>query len=250
MIHNEQEYRTMLQVEQKLWWYRVLYKKIHCAVKGLPAEARILDIGCGTGGVIQSLLDAGFPHTSGIDVSPFSIKVCQERGLPALSADVRSYLKAQADNSLDVMLFIDSLTYTEEIEHEQIIKDCYRVLKPGGKIILNSAALQAFRGIHDDHVATLCRLNKQSYRRYAAAAGLHVSKMHYWPFVLGIPIYFIRTFQRYQMKKGKDIALKTDLEMPPAWLNECFYQLTMAERFIQRFSLFGSSLFAEFRKPV
>lgn len=251
MIHNEQEYRTMFDLERRLWWYRVLYKKILQSLKYLPKDAPILDIGCGTGGVIQYLMEQGFQQVRGIDVSPVSIKVCQERGLPAEAAEAWAYLKSLPDHSLQVILFIDSLTYTEESTHEQIIKECARVLTPGGKIILNSAALEAFRGIHDEHVATLCRLNKQSYKRYAAAAaGLCLSTMHYWPFFLGVPIYFIRSLQRYKMRKGKAVTLKTDLEMPAAWLNECFYQLTRAERFLQRFSLFGSSLFAEFTKPV
>lgn len=250
MIHNEQEYRTMFDLELRLWWYRVLYEKIKKSLLGMPRNSEILDIGCGTGGIIKYLMDLGFQKTRGIDISPVSIKVCNERGLPAESADAFSYLKGLKDSSLDAILFIDSFTYISVEKQNEVIKECYRVLRPNGRLILNSAALKVFRGIHDEHVGTVCRLNKKNYRAYSAASGLSITKMHYWPFLLGVPILILRTIQRYKLKNNKNVEWKTDLEMPPHWLNELFYRLTKTEEYFSGLSIFGSSLFGVFVKSA
>jgi len=240
----------MFDLELRLWWYRVLYEKIKKSLQGMSRNSEILDIGCGTGGMLKYLMDQGFQQVRGIDVSPMAIKVCSERGLPAESADAGSYLKGLKDNSLDAILFIDSLTYFSVEKQIEVIKDCYRVLKPNGRLVLNSAALKAFRGIHDEHVGTVCRLSKKNYREYSATSGLNIKKMHYWPFVLGVPIFILRTIQRYKLKNNKNVEWKTDLEMPPHWINELFYRLTKTEEYFSGLSIFGSSLFGVFVKSA
>ncbi|HNL92918.1 MAG TPA: hypothetical protein PKH01_08465, partial [Pseudomonadales bacterium] len=52
------EYRLMDTLEGSFWWYRALHAVVAQRVAGLslPASAKILDAGCGTGGMLAHLL--------------------------------------------------------------------------------------------------------------------------------------------------------------------------------------------------
>ncbi len=57
-----------------------LTKKIFAEIK-LPKDAKILDLGCGTGRTIINFKSWGYDNTIGIDNSPASIQICSNRGL-------------------------------------------------------------------------------------------------------------------------------------------------------------------------
>ena len=56
-------------------------------LQNMDTESKILDVGCGTGLLVNALLQQGFRHTRGIDLSVNQIAVAQRRGLPCTHAD-------------------------------------------------------------------------------------------------------------------------------------------------------------------
>jgi len=57
-----------------------LTKKMLAEIK-LPKDAKILDLGCGTGRTIINFKSWGYKNIIGIDNSPASIQICSNRGL-------------------------------------------------------------------------------------------------------------------------------------------------------------------------
>jgi 2-polyprenyl-3-methyl-5-hydroxy-6-metoxy-1,4-benzoquinol methylase len=83
MISNFKEYEKMAFVEKKLWWYRILHEKVLKSVidNQIPKKDFILDLGCGTGGLLEKLIALGYNNVKGIDTSDFAIDFCKKKVL-------------------------------------------------------------------------------------------------------------------------------------------------------------------------
>jgi len=98
-------------------------KKIRHFLDPIPKDARILEIGCGSGWVGQYLKQRGWKDYVGLDLSApadvvGSIKDWRNLGLAAGSFDV-------------ILAF-------EVVEHVDCFQECYDLLKPGGRLLLTS----------------------------------------------------------------------------------------------------------------
>ncbi len=83
------EHDLLRAVEDAHWWHRTLRAQV---LRVLPPHARVLDAGCGTGGMLSVLHDH---DAHGIDASPSAIQHCQQRDdhvqPGVLGAEISSY---------------------------------------------------------------------------------------------------------------------------------------------------------------
>ncbi len=103
---------------------------------GLPAGARMLDIGCAWGGFALLARKHLGLDVVGLDRYAGLVAAAQSRGIPAFQTDVEREGIPLAGSSLDVVWF-DSV-----IEHlydpTTALSEIYRVLKPDGFLLLGS----------------------------------------------------------------------------------------------------------------
>lgn len=96
----------------------------------------ILDVGCGTGTVLRMILDEK-PQVKayGLDLSESMLQKAKEK-LPKRVELVWGEAEALPyDNKrFDIVLMVESLNYTTN--PGQATKEAYRVLKPGGKLVI------------------------------------------------------------------------------------------------------------------
>jgi predicted TPR repeat methyltransferase len=94
-------------------------------------NARIYDIGCGTGLTCVFLHQQGYRALDGIDLSPDMVRVAENRGIyqDVLLGDVNQPL-AVADNSYDAA--ISSGTFTHGHVGPGPLQEIFRILRPGG----------------------------------------------------------------------------------------------------------------------
>ncbi|MFY9620807.1 MAG: class I SAM-dependent methyltransferase [Pyrinomonadaceae bacterium] len=103
---------------------------------GLPAEAKILDLGCGTGDPItKHLVNRGFRVTC-IDESLEMLKFAQQTVLKAkfIHADM---VDLELDDKFDGAIAWDSMFHVERKHHAAIYQKISRVLKTGGRFMLS-----------------------------------------------------------------------------------------------------------------
>jgi 2-polyprenyl-3-methyl-5-hydroxy-6-metoxy-1,4-benzoquinol methylase len=95
-------------------------------------QKRLLDVGCGDGSHIRQLVDLGWRMAEGIDTDQRAVEIARERGV-----EVR--LGTLASSPYPASTF-DVVTMSHVIEHVHdpvgLLKDCHRILKPGGELLL------------------------------------------------------------------------------------------------------------------
>ena len=97
-----------------------------------------MDLGCGDGNSCY-YFSKHFPGVAleGIDISEASVAVAAARGIA--HAQFKAYNGAHIpypDNSFDLCLIATVLHHIPHAAHPALLKEVYRVLKPGGKIYI------------------------------------------------------------------------------------------------------------------
>ncbi len=111
--------------------YFALYK-IGCLERaGVPAHAKVLDFGCGTGN-LTAPLSARMPHVHGYDPSPESLKVARER---APSATLHERIE-DAPHDFEVAVLSGVLHHVSVPERLDLMKRVYDHLRPGGRVFV------------------------------------------------------------------------------------------------------------------
>ncbi len=101
------------------------------AAAGLPAGARLLDLGCARGDFLAYARDAGF-EVVGVDLNPALATAARARGFTVHTGDLRS---------LDLAA-VDAVTLWDVIEHVDdpvaVLAACREAVRPGGLVLFHT----------------------------------------------------------------------------------------------------------------
>lgn len=101
----------------------------------LPRDAQVLDLCCGSGQATQYLIEL-FPNVVGLDASPRSIQRATQNVPQATFVEGWAERMPFENERFDVVHTSAALHEMEPNQLRQIIKEVYRVLKPGGVFAL------------------------------------------------------------------------------------------------------------------
>lgn len=166
------EYDLMRAVEDHHWWYRSLHDFVGARV---GAASRVLDVGCGTGGMLALLPRA---RSAGVDLSTAALAHARGRGLTALSRASACSLPF-ADESFDAVLALDLLYHRDVGEEATALAECRRVVRRGGRMMIHAAAYCWLYGGHDRAVHGSRRYTASRIRELVLGAGLEVVELTY-----------------------------------------------------------------------
>jgi SAM-dependent methyltransferase len=246
------EYHRMAMLEATMWWYRALHAQLLTRIRrqALPARARLLDAGCGTGGLLTRLAGT-FPglQLSGLEYDAEAAGLARgklgggpEREILVGSVNAMPY----ADGQFDLVVSADVLCHAA-VDETAALREFHRCLKPGGRLLLNLPAYQWMASAHDAHVHNARRYTAGQAGEMVAAAGFGAVSCGYWNSLL-FPLMLLH---RLTAGKGRD-GSGSDVKPFPAWQDRLFYAVTAAERRLDDFGLrlpFGGSVWVEARKP-
>lgn len=245
MLSSAAEYRRMAAAESRHWWYRSLHEQVVEALRLYcpPADPEILDAGCGTGGMLRYLANRGYTCARGFDLSADAVRHCREHGLDVYQDNLDGFAARLDRHCLDAVISNDTMVYVDAGARRRFVAGCARVLRPGGVLIANAAALEAFRGIHDIAVGARFRLDRGAVRAMFEGGPWQIRCSRYWPFLLTPVIYVVRLRQRILLRRRPGLEARSDLDLPPRWLNALLHELTTLERRVPVPMPWGSSLF-------
>lgn len=199
----------------------------------------LLDAGCGTGGVLARCDSV---KACGFDISAEAISFCRMRNCnQVLQASICEIpFKNQC---FDVVLSLDTLCCIDQKGNDRALTEIYRVLKPGGILILNLPAYQCLKGTHDRVVGTRHRYTTGELRQGLEKAGFSIAKITYRNMFLFPAIATKRLIDKKLPHKTK--MEKSDLKAVPKVFNMLFSAILFIENiFLSHLSFpFGLSVF-------
>ena len=229
----------MAEQDQVHWWY-VARRKILAALiareADLPEDARILEIGCGTGHNFEML--KGFGRLDALEVDEEARALASRRLGHAVGDAPLPGLPGIPDRAYDLVALLDVLEHVDD--RSESLRSIAAKLKPDGKILVTVPAYQWMWSAHDRAHHHKLRYSKKGLRRDAEAAGLRVRKLGFFNSLLFPVAAAVRLLGKLAGKSSSDD------KVPPRPLNLMFEKIFGLERYvIGRIPLpAGVSLFA------
>ncbi len=140
--------RETYEAEQRHFWYRGFRRFVRPFVAEAVAgheRPRLLDAGCGTGGNLGLL--AEFGRAFGFDIIWTGLKFATAQGRRRIAC-ARVGAMPFRTASFDVVASFDVLYCLAEPEERSAVTEMFRVLRPGGTMVINVAAMTLLHGSH------------------------------------------------------------------------------------------------------
>lgn len=231
-IFEEQYYRRLYQLEERHWWCQgmrsILQRQLDRHVNG-RYDLRILDVGCGTGGMLK-WLDRYAPADQivGIDVSRYALQICNQRQLRQV-VQVSITQLPFPNGTFDLVTCLDVLQHLPRDGSDiEALRECCRVLKPGGLLYLRTNADPQPEHHSGNHEQAVSRID--NYHRYGrrelveivSGAGLAVTTATYANMVTALlkdSIKRLNPFRRSSASSTHYPYQGLAVRVPPAGLN-------------------------------
>lgn len=236
-------YPRIAAVEDTHWWFagrRAICERMLDRIK-LRAGARILELGCGSGGNFPIL--AGRGQLYAIDQDESALRFAASRRLAKLA---RGALPGQipfTGGRFDLVVMTDVLEHLDDDAGSLCAVRCS--LKPGGHLLMTVPALSWLWSEHDATHHHRRRYRATDLRRLLGDTGFAIDFLSYYNFLLFPVIAGVRLLQRFRPAARNGNA-RHDLTTPSLYLNSLLFHTFSCERFVlDRFRLpFGVSLIA------
>jgi ubiquinone/menaquinone biosynthesis C-methylase UbiE len=234
------------RAERDHFWFRGFRRFIEPLVAGATRGVRpdILDCGCGTGHNLGMLRKYGRAY--GIDLSWAGLQYARARGDQKVAQASAAQLPF-ADARFGLVTSFDVLYGLPDAVEREAIGEMFRVLKPGGTLIVNVAALESLRGNHSVLSGEVRRYSKRDLRRRLEAGGFQVTHSTYTNFTILPLVAAIRLKQRV----SGHVESQDEITIPAAPVNAALSGLLAIEATALRVMNMpvGSSLLAVATKP-
>jgi SAM-dependent methyltransferase len=233
------EYALMDATEDGMWWYRALHARLGDALGDI--RGRLLDAGCGTGGFLAMLRDER-PDLIRVGLEwdmQAAIRARAKSGASVARGNVNAL--PFADDSFDAAVSADVLCHAA-VDPAASLVELKRVLRPGGRLVVNMPAYRWMLSAHDRRVHNVRRLTAPATAAMLRRAGFNRVDARYWNGLV-LPLMIIR---RKILARGDTMS---DVAAFPPWLDAMLLGMTEFERRLP-FSLpAGGSVLAIAEKP-
>lgn len=243
------EYDALAAAEFDHWWFRGLHPVLVDWLRpnGMTADRRILDAGCGTGGLAVKLESAFSTPITAFDLSRDAAAYWPRRHLTraCIASIERAPFKAEA---FDAVVSVDVLE-SQGIEPQRAVDELARVLRPNGSLLLVVPAYRwMLNDAHHRAVRAVRRFTRQEALDIVRHTGLEVLRSTHF-FALPFPLIALR---RLLAKWWPQDPKTSEIALPPAGLNWLLSTVMWVEGHLLRWMdmPFGTSILILARKAA
>ena len=212
---DERLMNAMLELDDRHWWYRGRRRIIRAELDRLPlpADASVLDAGCGSGRTLEELSPYGDVY--GIELDPGAADVARARGRGEVQIGRLEELPWD-DGRFDLITCLDVIEHTPD--DRVTLRELRRVSRPGGFLLVTVPAYQGLWSTHDVANHHYRRYSRSRLRAAARDAGWGVVRMTSFNGLLLAPAAAVRLAERRRLREP-DSDYKPELTLGPDWLN-------------------------------
>ncbi len=212
-------------------------------------DLRILDCGCGTGNNFALLEPHG--ETFGFDLTWSALEIGHASGKRRLALAGAAQVPFR-DAAFDLVTAFDVFQCLSDPDERAAAAELHRVLRPGGYVLLNVAAMDALWGNHSILSHEVRRYSSARLRVVLSEAGFDVLRLSHTNALLFPLVFSVRLAQRLLGLPTSDEVPSAAIEirMWPAPINAALTGVLAIEAaLVRRFDLpFGSSIICLARK--
>lgn len=203
-------YEKIYRLEDSYWWFvgkRLLISKF------IPRNRKkILDLGCGTGRMLEYLEEYG-QKIYGLDSSREALTYCLRRNLSnnLITGDVH-YLPFR-NNCFDLIIASDVLEHAKD--DFIVLSELFRILQKGGLLLITVPAYSFLWSSHDILHKHYRRYKSSNLRKLITKANFKIEKISYFNFFIFPLVLLFRSFKKISsLRKNQSDYLYT-----PKFLN-------------------------------
>ena len=231
-------YDRMAEIDAEHWWFAARRRIVATMIArlALPARARILEVGCGTGSNLTMLqrygrLDAIEPDAHARALATRRSGILVAGGLLPDDTEIE-------EAAYDLIVLLDVLEHIPD--DAGALRLLAGKLRPGGRLLVTVPSSPWMWSAHDLAHHHQRRYSARALRKVLKASGYRIAHLSHFNTILYPAIAAARLLGRLMRRKGGDDA------MPPVPVNTLLGAVFTAERHVVvRGSLpFGVSLLA------
>ncbi len=223
--YDSELFAVLERLEEQSFWFRGRNSLILWALRTYFPEARdVLEIGCGTGFVLQAIGRAR-PELdiAGAELFPSGLEIARRRlpEVPLLLLDARHL---QLEGAFDVVGAFDVLEHVPE--DEQVLTEMARAVRPGGGLLLTVPQHPRLWSAADSFAHHERRYRRTELVAKVRRAGLHVVRTT--SFVSFLLPFLVAS----RLRRARDLAtydLERELRLPRP-VDRAFDSILLAER--------------------
>lgn len=235
-------YKLFYEIQKKHWWFVSKKKIVSIFIEKIlidknKQELKILDIGCGSGLMLEKLTEYGSVY--GMDTSEEAISFSKE----IYSGDIR---KGSLPNDVPYQNnFFDLIVALDVIEHIDEDLMALRVLEAkltrSGKAIITVPAYMFLWSKFDDLNEHKRRYTVSELKDKLESAGFNIKKISYYNSFLLPAVCIVRLFNKFLKRNAE-----SEMDMPSEYVNYLLRQIFSSEGiFLKKVNFpFGVSILA------
>jgi len=218
-------YQQMAELDDRHWWYRARRRIIADLIRREvrpPADAQILELGCGTGHNLAML--SGFGHVDGLELDEEARELSEKRlGRKIMSSPLPELVEVP-DGHYDLIGAFDVIEHIDD--DGAALASIATKLKRGGKFVMTVPAHQWMWSAHDVVNHHKRRYSKRRLKVLIEESPLTLDRVGYFNSLL----FPLAVAERAASKlRGKNDA---DVKLPPAPVNATFEKVFETERYL------------------
>lgn len=139
-------YERVFRLQGEHWWYKSRMRFLDVLLQNIPKSGFVLDVGCGPGSMLHYL--EKFGEVTGVDSYFPALEMARTHFSGALIEGDCCNLPFPEEH-FSLVTACEVLYHRNIVDVHQAVRECTRVLKPGGYFVVVDSAFSACSSAHD-----------------------------------------------------------------------------------------------------